>query len=160
MNLKTTIALLILAAGVGGLVWWGPNLAPKVGMAPEPTPAAQGSSAKALGTINLGDITSLEVTVPGVTPVKFTASGRGKPLELPGNWPVRRNEVEELVAVLSGLQSRFQAVPLEDPNDLKPYGLSASQNPVVVDVVTKGGTHTLTFGEAPAQPGENPFTRP
>src|SRR6476646_2701626 len=144
MNLKTTIPLLILAGGAGVLVWKGPDLAPKVGMAPEPTPAAKGSSATALGTINPGDISSVTVTVPGSSPVYFGAAAPGKPLELPGNWPVRRNEVEELVAVLSGLQSRFQAVPLDASGDLKPYGLAPGQDPVVVDVATKGGAVKLT----------------
>src|SRR5262245_7513726 len=160
MNLKTTIALLILAAGAGALILWGSDLAPKVGMAPEPTPAAQGSSATALGHINPGDISSITVTVPGSAPVYFGAAAPGKPLELPGNWPVRRNEVEELVAVLSGLKSRFQPVPLDASGDLKPYGLTPGQDPVVVDVATKSGAVKLAFGEEPKQPGENPFTRP
>src|SRR5829696_2228127 len=148
MKLKTTITLFILAAGAAGLVWWGSDLAPRVGMAPEPTPAAKGSSATALGNINPGDISSITVAVPGSAPVYFGASGPGKPLELPGNWPVRRNEVEELVAVLSGLKSRFQPVPLDASGDLKPYGLSSGQDPVVVDVATKGGAVKLAFGEA------------
>src|SRR5262245_37687329 len=160
MNLKTTITLIILAAAVAALVVFGPSLAPRVGLAPEPAPAAKGKSAESLAAINPGDITSISVVNPGQSPLFFGAAGPGKPLELPGNWPVRRNEVEELVATLSGLQSRFQAVPLEEPVNLKPYGLAPNQNPVVVDVVTRTGTHTLTFGEAPAQPAENPFTRP
>lgn len=159
MNLKSTIALIILAAGVGVLVWKGADLAPKAGLAPEPLPEAKGKSAEALGAINPKDITSVGVTVPGSTPVFFGAAEAGKPLELPGNWPVRRNEVEELVGTLAGLKSRFQPVPLEPNSDLKAYGLAPSQDPVVVTVGLKGKSHTLTFGEAPAQAGENPFTR-
>ena len=160
MNLKSTIALLILAAGVGGLVWWGPSLAPRAGLAPAPLPEAKGKSAEALGEINPKDVASVGVTVPGATPVYFGAAEPGKPLELPGNWPVRRNDVEELVGTLAGLKSRFQPVPLDPDGDLKPYGLAPTQDPVVVTVGLKGNkSHTLTFGEAPAQPGENPFTR-
>jgi hypothetical protein len=66
--------------------------------------------------------------------------------------------VEELVSTLTGLSSRFQAVPIE--GDVKAFGLDKTQNPIVVEVVAKGGTQTLTFGEAPATPGENPFVRP
>src|SRR6476620_5091750 len=111
MNLKSTIALLILAAGVGMLVWKGSSLAPRAGLAPEPLPEARGKSAEALAEIKPEDVKSVGVTVPGATPVYFGAAEPGKPLELPCNWPVRRNEVEELVATLAGLKSRFQPVP-------------------------------------------------
>jgi hypothetical protein len=158
MNLKSTIALIILALGVGALIWFGGDLAPKAGLAPEPQPAAKGNSTQSLGAIAPNEITAITVNVPGAVPVKFTAPEAGKPLELPGNWPVRRNEVEELVATLTSLKSRFQPVPMSD--DLKAYGVAKSQDPIVVEVVAKGSTHTLTFGEAPAAPGENPFVRP
>ena len=107
----------------------------------------------------------MTVAVHGAEPVYFGAAGPGKPLELQGNWPVRRNEVEELVSVLAGLKSRFQPVPVGNDehgqSHLKPYGLAASQDPVVVTVALAGNkSHTLAFGEAPAEPGENPFTRP
>src|SRR5829696_1269812 len=160
MNLKTTIALLLLAAGVGVLVWKGSDLAPRAGLAPEPLPAAQGKSGEALADIKPEDVKSVGVTVPGSAPVFFGAAEPGKPLELPGNWPVRRNEVEELVGTLAGLKSRFQPVPLAPDADLKNYGLAPSQDPVVVKVELKGKAHTLTFGEGAAEPGENPFTRP
>src|SRR4051812_37586708 len=165
MNLKTTIALIILAAGVGVLVWKGADLAPKAGLAPSPMPEAKGKYTEDLADIKAGDIVSIRVDAPGQTPVYFKAPEEGKPLELPGNWPVRRNEVEELIGTLVGLRSRFQPVPivLEDkmqPN-LSAFGLTPGQDPVVVVVGLKGNkTHTLTFGEAPAVKGENPFTRP
>lgn len=158
MNLKTTIALLILAAGVGVLVWKGSDLAPRVGLAPTPTQPAEGASAKALDDIRPGELTAVTIRVPGDRPVEFTAEP-GKPLGLPGNWPARRNEVEELVATLSGLKSRFQPVNLGVDKDLKDCGLTPGQKPVVVEVVTKGAKHTLTFGEAPEKTGENPFIR-
>src|SRR5439155_24387112 len=122
MNLKTTIALLILASGVGVLAWKGSSLAPRAGLAPEPLPEAKGKSAEALGDVKREDITSVTVNVPGATPVYFGAAGPGKPLELPGNWPVRRNEVEELVGTLVGLKSRFQPVPIDADGDVKAFG--------------------------------------
>ncbi len=158
MNLKSTIALIILAAAVGVAIWQGASLAPKAGLAPPPEPPAKGKSAQTLPGIVPGEITALTVNVPGSAPVKFAATEPGKPLELPGNWPARRNEVEELVAAVTDVKSRFQPVPIGD--DLKHYGLTKSQDPVVVEVVGKNGTHTLTFGEEPAEPGENPFVRP
>jgi len=164
MNLKSTIALLVLALAAAALIWKGPDLAPKVGLAPEPLPEAKGNTAPILKKIVPGEITSITVNVPGAAPVKFTAAQAGKPLELPGNWPARRNEVEELVAILSSLESRFQPVPLGKDEQgsvyLKGYGLAPSQNPVIVEVVSKGETVSLAFGEAPLEAGENPFTRP
>lgn len=164
MNLKSTIALLVLALAAAALIWKGPDLAPKVGLAPKPLPEAKGNTALTLQKLVPGEITSISVHVPGSTPVKFMAAQAGKPLELPGNWPARRNEVEELVAVLSSLNSRFQPVPLGKDEEgnvfLKGYGLAPSQNPVVVEVLSKGETVSLAFGEAPLEPGANPFTRP
>src|SRR5262245_11611421 len=116
MNLKTTIALLILAGGVGALVWKGGDLAPKVGLAPPPAPEAKGASAEALAGLTPDQVTEIAVRAPGSGPVEFKSTGTGKPLELPGNWPVRQNEVAELVAAVTGLKSRFQSVPV-GPND-------------------------------------------
>ena len=64
MNLKTTIALLILAAGVGVLVWKGSSLAPRAGLAPPPLPEAKGKSAEALADIKRDDVTSVDVNDP------------------------------------------------------------------------------------------------
>lgn len=162
MNLKSTIALLLLAGGVGVLIWKGGDLAPQVGLAPEPNPPAAGSSTAALEHLKRDRITAVTIKAPGAAPIEFTAQGPGQPLELPGNWPVRRNEVEELIAAVTGVRSRFESVPLDEAKDVAPFGLAANQAPVVVSVQTKGEkdeTHTLTFGEAPETAGENPFTR-
>jgi hypothetical protein len=158
MNLKSTILLVILALAIGVALWKGADLAPKAGLAPPPEEPAKGKSAQTLAGIAPAEITSIAVTAPGSAPVKFTAAEAGKPLELPGNWPARRNEIDELIATIAGIKSRFQPVPIGD--DLKPFGLTKSEKPVVVEVVAKSGTHTLTFGEAPEQAGENPFVRP
>ena len=76
-------------------------------------PAAKGKSAEALADIKPEDVKSVDVTVPGsAARLSSGPPTPGKPLELPGNWPVRRNEVEELVGVLAGLKSRFQPVAI------------------------------------------------
>ncbi|HEX3148730.1 MAG TPA: DUF4340 domain-containing protein [Gemmataceae bacterium] len=164
MNLKTTITLLILAAGVGVLVWKGADLAPKAGLAPTPMPEAKGESTDDLADIKAGDIVAIRVDVPGQAPVYFKAAEAGKPLEMEGNWPVRRNEVEELVGTVIGLKSRFQPVPLVLEDKMQPnlsqYGLTPGQDPVVVTVDLKNNVkRTLVFGQAPAIKGENSFTR-
>jgi hypothetical protein len=164
MNLKSTIALLVLAGGVAALIWQGSTLAPKVGLAPEPNPPAAGSSASALAKLDRSAITAVTIRAPGTSPIEFKAAGPGQPLELPGNWPVRQNEVEELVATVTGLRSRFESTPIPvtkgPTEDLAPFGLAPSQDQIVVTVQMTGATRTLTFGEAPVKPGENPFTRP
>src|SRR5262245_31612709 len=131
MNLKSTIVLIVLAVGIGGLILFGDFLAPKAGLAPQPEPPAKGKSSESLEAIAPGEITSLTVNVPNSGPVNFAAAEAGKPLELPGNWPARRNEVEELVAAVTKIKSRFQPVTIE--SDLKAYGLANSQNPIVVE---------------------------
>jgi hypothetical protein len=164
MNLKSTFALLVLAGGVAALIWQGSALAPKVGLAPEPNPPAAGTSATTLAKLDRSAITGLTIRAPGAAPIEFKAAGPGQPLELPGNWPVRRNEVEELIAVVTGVRSRFESMPVPVSKDLSEglarYGLAPNQDPVVVTVQMTGATRTLTFGEAPERPGENPFTRP
>ena len=159
MNLKSTLALIVLAGGVGVLIWQGSALAPKVGLAPEPDPDSAGHSVNAL-KIDRSAITVVTIKAPNSQPIEFTAAGAGQPLELPGNWPVRRSEVEELIAALTGVKSRFDSVAVDESGDLAPFGLAPSQNPIVVVVQTKDVTRTLRFGEAPDAPGGNPFIRP
>ena len=160
MNLKSTIALAILALAVGGLVWKGDSLAPRAGLAPQPSPPAKGKSANIVGQLTRENIAGIAISVPGSPPLDFISGGPGLPLSLPGNWPIRQNEVEELVAALTRLTSRFEPIPINEGDDLKPYGLAAAQQPVVVSAKTKEGTTTLQFGEPSAKIGENPFTRP
>ncbi len=83
---------------------------------------------------------------------------------MPGNWPTRKPEVEELVRLLTGLHSRFDPIALGDPPDLEKFGLD---KPLVVVKVRAGDSgHTLAFGkgkEAPdreASGTDNPFTTP
>src|SRR5207248_1210539 len=83
--------------------------------------------------------------------------------KMPGGWAVRRAEVEELVALLGGLRTRFQAIPVGDEGWAE-YGLAPAQKPVELKVTARGDdgekTHTIAFGMPDRQPGEQPFTRP
>src|SRR5262249_20766184 len=83
----------------------------------------------------------------------------GQPLELPGDWPIRRYEVDELLATLRDLKSRYFPIPVDDKTDLSPYGLASDQKPVTVKITSKDDTQILRFGEEPAKAGVNPFTR-
>lgn len=167
MNFKTTCVLLLVVAGVGGVVWKARDWAPQVGLAfPPDDPANSGGTATevrssaVLERLKPNSITGLTIRVPGRAPLAFKAPQAGQPLELPGNWPTRRNEVEELLTAITQQKSRFKSVPLKNDEPLTAYGLSPEQDPIKVEVTDNTGTQTLWFGEPTTQANENPFTRP
>src|SRR5205807_3561275 len=92
--------------------------------------------------------------------------GPGGEWTMPGKWPTRKPEVEQLVALLIGLQSRFAPIAIDDPADFAAYGLDTPA--VLVAVRTDGDEHRLAFGESSGKtvqeeegPGEsNRFSRP
>src|SRR3954469_9684563 len=106
MNFKTTLVLLVLAAAGGVLFWVGPSVPVWVGLA-SPVPDAAGA-----GTLN---ILEAELTPQKVTRIDVQRGDRHVILErgaddewtLPGRWPTRKPEVEQLVSLLTGLRSRF-----------------------------------------------------
>ncbi len=158
MNLKSTILLLVLGLGCVALFWKGPDLAPYLGLAPKPISVVDEGTVKALAELPVNEITRLEIRSGPQTLLVLQASGPGQPLELVGNWPVRRAEVDELVATLRDLKSRYYPIPIDEKTDLKPYGLDDSQNPITVEIQRGEQKDVLRFGEAPAKSGENPFT--
>lgn len=165
MNIKSTIVLLILAGGCVALFWKGPELAPRLGLAQKSVTVTDQGTVEALGKLPVHKVTRVEVRSGGQTLLVMQAKGPGQPLELLGNWPIRRSEADELVRTLRDLKSRFHPIPIDDKTDLKPYGLDESQKPIVVEIkyVDDGGkevAQTVRFGEAPAKEGDNPFTLP
>jgi hypothetical protein len=158
MNIKTTIALLVLAGGCVALFWKGPELAPRLGLAPQPEEVKEGPG-DILAGFPADRITRVEIEAPGRPKLALESPAPGKPLELPGRWPIRRSEVDDLLAKLHGLKSRYYPIAAKSDADLKQYGLTDDQEPIVVRVTAGEDTRTLKFGEAPPKPGENPFTR-
>ena len=79
---------------------------------------------------------------------------------MPGGWPVREQEVEELTKILADLRSRFQPIHIGTDTNLTPYGMGAESRPLTVMVTADGKTFKLTFGEPKADPSESPFIRP
>lgn len=170
MNLKTTIALIVLAgAGVGGWVWWELR---------KPVEQSTGTTAAYLQSKLAADkVSRVEVTrrpksldeprfaasmvgmiaqpagpllasatmFPRVAQTRFVLERHGKEWSLPGNWPVRPNETEQWLAVLTSLRSRFTPIVLEKNARLTPYGLE--DDPLTVKVTVGDETHTLRFGE-------------
>lgn len=161
MNFRTTILLLILAAGVGTAYWFRHDIASSLGYAPR-SPDATPDSLFILRRVKPDHITAIQI---GDESNGLKLVRDGKSWSLPGGWPVRAVESQELVDLLTGLNSRFEAIAVGNGADLKPYGLDPSQKPIpVVMTVDFGGaeksrTLRLLFGQSP-NGGGNPFTRP
>src|SRR4051812_12536333 len=120
MNFKTTLALMILIAAGVSLAWFGPSL-PTRGKRPGATQVIDQGSQSVLNQLTPKTLLKIEIhrgdraTVfergkiihgngihkPGVTmPERFSLG----PWTLPGRWPVRRAEVNELVDLLGNLR--------------------------------------------------------
>src|SRR5690348_13035533 len=114
MNLKTTVLLVVLVVA-GGAGWWF--------LSSRRPREAQSESL---------DVLVNALTAAKLTRIEISRGDRHVLLErkpqqewtLPGNWPVRKPEVEQLVRVLTTLRTRFVPSTLADPPDLKPYGLA------------------------------------
>src|SRR6266404_3993652 len=159
MNFRTTVVLILLA-GIGAAVWFvGPRVASRVGLTSKPIdPAGQGSPAVLDAQLTRENVKRIEVQI-GTEPVVLE-KGAGNDWALPGKWPTRKTEAEELVALITGLHSRFLVVPIAADADLRPYGLDPSQKPVTVIVEAVGeGKHALVFG-VPSQAEAGPFAKP
>src|SRR5437870_3684550 len=100
MNWKTTLLLLGLALFAGLWLWKSDDWAPKLGLRPAAAPAESQSLAALAENITSEKLARIEV--PSETGPSFilekadTESG----WKLPGNWPLRKLEVEELVGLL------------------------------------------------------------
>jgi hypothetical protein len=146
MNLKTTIALLVLIA-LGAGAWLAVTLL---------TPAAAVSDTLTVLESQLQPqaITRIEIA-RGDRQVVLDKGADG--WSLPGKWPVRKPEVDQLVAVLSGLHSRFAALPVPSDDELEKLGLTGA-GVLKVTVKAGGQDYKLTFGEEKGQISR--FSRP
>src|SRR5260370_24663490 len=155
MNYKTTLVLLALVAGGGAAHWLVPDRFSGLRQAPG-QPAA--SDAGTLDTVR-DELTSeklerIEVQ-HGQRRVVLERGADGE-WTLPGKWPARKAEMDDLVRLLTNLRSRFLPIPARDPADLKGYGLD--QPPVTVTVRAAQKSYRLAFGEEPGE--NNHFSRP
>ena len=156
MNLRTTFVLLVLTGAGVLLAWYGNPPLPTI-LAPTPHPFAikeEGTRAFLEG-LHPDQIQRLEIHAPsGITELTHKADGQWG---LPGNWPVRRREVENLVGLLANLRPRFLPQPVHEDKELQAFGLD--HPPITVTIRTKGEEHTLAFGEQPADNLDNRFSR-
>jgi hypothetical protein len=151
MNLKTTLVLLVLIAG-GGVFWversW---LGEHIGLTAGAPGTAHSDTLDVLREqFTPAKLSRIEIQVPNADrPVILERSGGV--WTAPGQWPTRKNEVEQLVAMLCGLRSRFVPIPAEDDETRQKYGLDKP----AVTVTVKAGPmeYHLALSEK-AAPGE------
>src|SRR5437588_5422178 len=155
MNFKTTLALIILV-GAGATVWLlGPDFVPwlrPTQQAPAPADAVTLTTLK--NELAADKLARLEVPHAGGQLILVRPSGGA--WSLPGGWPARQQEVEELVRLVTGLaSSRFSPLARENPPELKKYGLD--QPPVRMIVWVGSQQYRLAFGEEQLE--SNRFSR-
>lgn len=150
MNLKTTLVLVIVL--VAGLLLFGlgPSLSPWLGLAGTRSSAGAGSLA-----LLEEELTPEKVTRIEIRQMVLSRDDAGN-WSLPGKWPVRKPEVDQLVERLTRLGSRFDPIPLGDSPDLARYGLEPSALEVKVQAGDK--EYRLQFGDDPEP--TNRFSRP
>jgi hypothetical protein len=145
MNLKTTFVLLVLLAVVGG-GWYAMTL-----RAPD---AADSKSLDFLDKQLKPDaLTRIEIKRPGQPPLVLEKSGED--WTLPGKWPVRSREVQELVRLLTTLHSRFAAQKADLATSLDKHGLG--DKAVALKLTVGGKIVGMKIGEKAAE--HNRFTR-
>src|SRR6516165_1144343 len=106
MNLKTTLILLVLAAGAVVLFLGTP--ARWLGLAHDaPDPTGQGTLGVLENQLTSDAITRIEIKPRGAEQTVILERGAGGVWTAPGQWPTRKPEVDQLVSLLCGLRSRF-----------------------------------------------------
>lgn len=146
MNLKTTIILLVLIL-VGASIWVALTLL-------GPAAVTSDTLATLERELKPDAITRIEI-IHGDKRLLLEKGADG--WSLPGKWPVRQPEVEQLVEVLSSLRSRFAPIPVADKEEQKKLGLDGA-NAMKVTVRAGGKEFHLAFGEEAGQGSR--FSRP
>src|SRR5690349_14657732 len=99
MNYKTTLVLVALVAAGGAVYWLGSDLSPWLGLAPH---ELRGSDAGTLRTLQekLTPEKLERIDVQHGQRLVVLEHGADGEWTLPGKWPARKAEVEELVRLL------------------------------------------------------------
>jgi hypothetical protein len=142
MNLKTTLVLLVLVAAGTVLFLFGPALPAWLGLVTPPPAPAKGGTLAVLAELTPDKVTLIKV-VQGERHL-FLQRGDGGEWTLPGKWPARQAEVEQLLALLTHLESRFVSERVPGHDELKKYGLDRP----AVRVMLKAGGQDYRFALA------------
>src|SRR5580700_3688165 len=106
MNLRTTILLAILVA-VGAIGWiFSKEIGEKLGIAAPTTNAENTASVEDLEK-HLTRDKIRRIVVQGSGEPVILEKGQGGAWALPGKWPTRPGETDELVDLLTNLHTRF-----------------------------------------------------
>ena len=159
MNVKSTAMLVLLASAAALWYFKGDAWGPAVGIKPAHREAAKSAAEAELDDLTPAAINHVEIAFPNGESLVLDRAANEMGWKLPGNWPLRKREVEELVDTLGSLRSRFHAIELPPGANLAQYGLAADQKPVVVKLTTTSQVLTLTFGEPKTASDETAFTR-
>jgi hypothetical protein len=156
MNIKTTLALMLLV-GAGVLLWiFGDPLLSLLGPSARPGSATDSETRAFLDHLRADKITRIEV-YRQATPILELSRKPGGAWSLPGNWPLRDAEVNALVERLVSLRSRFRPQSISGDYDLANVGLD--QPAITIKLTADGENHTLAFGEKTGDSSENRFAR-
>src|SRR5579864_6509588 len=107
MNLRTTIVLVILA-GLGAVAWiYSDKIAGQLGYS---APAANAETSASFEDLekHLTRAKIHRIEVRGPQGKVVLEKGEGGTWALPGKWPTRPGETEELIDLLTNLHTRFQ----------------------------------------------------
>src|SRR4051812_26994616 len=113
MNLRTTFLLLVLTGAAGAAFYFQDKLTAQFGLTTLPV----GAGSPTLEVIEASQsfrpeaLQRIEVS-HYCRHVELVRSG--KAWSLPGGWPVRGSEAQELVDVVAGLTTRFAPIPVSE----------------------------------------------
>src|SRR5438445_5428785 len=106
MNYKTTLVLLALVIAGGVVYWLAPDLSPWLGLGPvQPSPQNAGTNGILQQELTPQKLERIDVQHG--QRLLVLERGAGGEWTLPGKWPARKAEVDELVHLLTHLRSRF-----------------------------------------------------
>jgi hypothetical protein len=167
MNWKSTTALLLLAGAAGAWFFLGDTWKPRLGIGTAHTEPPASSANRALDMLTPDDITFIKVVFPSGEPLTVERADAKSPWKMPGNWPPRFPEVQELARTLGTLRSRFHPEVVGGEPNLSQYGLAPEQKPIAVTLKYRHRdasppterTLEMTLGEPTVPEGENAFTR-
>ncbi|MEZ6141123.1 MAG: DUF4340 domain-containing protein [Zavarzinella sp.] len=160
MNLKTTFAAIILAAGAGALLYYQQPAAEKLRLSTPTESPTKSDSAVVLAGITPKSITAITVLVPRQQPLVLVRNPASGQLESEGTWPLRTLELNNLVQTICSLETRFAPIPITDSTKLADYGLANDQSVITIRVLQGEKEHRLTLARPSRSDSDNPFLVP
>jgi Domain of unknown function (DUF4340) len=162
MSWRTTLVLVALTVAGAGVWWVGPRLPSWLNPSPSTPPQTDaGTIAVFSDKLEPENLRLIQISDrQGRVLVKLTRD-QGH-WSLPGGWPVRTREVDDLVRRLGSLHSRFDPFPLSEDEKERQKALKETfgLEPPAYTVLIKAGPteYRIAFGEGKEE--SNRFFRP